>query len=467
MHIEIVTITELSEEGKGLGVLNNSDGTTRQVEVPFTLPGDVVEIELRRARRRKRGQGVITSFIEKSPLRVEPRCKHFASCGGCSFQHIAYQDQLTMKEKSVHDLFLPLKQESTVFYPILASQSAWNYRNKMEYSFSQNARGEKFLGLILSGTRGWVFNLEECHLVDSWFATTVKEVSAWWEQSAITAYFHGADRGTLRTLTLRHGITSGDRMVILTVSGNPEFAIKKQELDSFVSLIQKVATPELPAHLSIVLRVQQIAKGQPTQFYEMILSGPDYIRETVSVGSEQHEFRISPKAFFQPNTRTANNLYAKAIELADITAQSVVYDLYAGIGVFGMSLAHKAKEVVAIELAPDSAYDAKTNSQRLNLKNFTIYEGDVGKVLQEKQDELAKPDIVIVDPPRPGLDAKALLQIIALNPQTIVYVSCNPKTQVENIKVLLDAGYSLKAVQPVDQFPHTPHVENIAICIRK
>ena len=469
---EKLSITELTSDGMGQGIIIKQDGSERKVRVPFTLPGDVVEVEVRRGKKRGTSLGIIKSFVEKSSNRVEPLCKHFASCGGCSFQHIAYADQLKMKEAHVRTLFGAAGQEveekNVPFYPILPSESTWKYRNKMEYSFSQNAKGEKFLGLIMSQTRGWVFNLEECHLVDPWFADVCREVRAWWDTVPLEAYWHGTNKGALRTLTLRHGITSGDRMLILTVSGNPDYAIKKHDLDSFVALIQKVAKLEPPAHLSIVLRIQQIAKGSPTQFYEMILSGPDFIREYVAtgVGDKSLEFQISPQAFFQPNTRTASKLYAKALELAGITAESVVYDLYCGIGVFGMIATHTAKEVIGIELSPESAYDAKTNSERLELKNFKIYEGDVGKVLQEKKDELPHPDVVIVDPPRAGLDKAAISQVIGLAPKTIVYVSCNPATQVENIKVFQESGYKIKAIQPVDQFPHTPHVENIVICER-
>lgn len=386
---------------------------------------------------------------------TEPRCIHFGSCGGCISQNIAYESQLALKEKNIRDLFT----EHECFHPIMPSTSLWNYRNKMEYSFSENTKGDKFLGLIIGKTRGHVFNLKECHLVDSWCVDALKAVYDWWNQTTLKAYWHGKNSGSLRTLTVRHGMTTGDRMVILTVSGNPDYAIKQHDLDTFVACIKEAVACE---HLSISLRIQQIAKGVPTQFYEMILSGPDYIRERI----DTLEFHVSPRAFFQPNTFTAAKLYKRALELASITKESVVYDLYCGIGIFGMCAARIAKEVIAIDLSPESAYDAKTNSERLGIKNFTIYEGDVAKVLAEKKELLPRPDVVIVDPPRPGLDAKAIALIGELNPQTIVYVSCNPVTQAENIKSFIEKGYRIIHVQPVDQFPHTAHVENIVVCVR-
>lgn len=434
-------------------------------EVPYTLPGDVVEVELKRIKKKKTYTGLIQSFQATSPLRVQPRCIHFARCGGCSFQHMPYEMQLKMKEDHIKEGFSPFLTENATFYPIIPSPP-WAYRNKMEYTFSQDKKGEKFFGLILAKSRGKAFNLTECHLVDPWFANTVVRIRKWWEESSLKAYHHYENTGALRTLILRHGITTGDRMVMLTVSGNPDFAIKQRELDTFIAAVKEVATPDdKEAALSIVLRVQQVIKGTPTQFYEMILSGPDHIRERIVVeeGVPPFELHISPQAFFQPNTFTAQTLYQKAIELGNISSDDVVYDLYCGTGVFGMCASRKAKKVIAIELSKEAVYDGTVNSERLGLQNFTIYSGDVATVLKEKKQELPKPDVIIIDPPRAGLDPKAIQEVISLFPRTIVFVSCNPKTQAENVKEFLNAGYLVTQVQPVDQFPHTPHVENIVI----
>jgi 23S rRNA (uracil1939-C5)-methyltransferase len=381
---------------------------------------------------------------------VSPRCKHFCSCGGCTAQDIPYEEQLQRKEAFVRSLF-PNESEAT-FFPIMSSVDVWEYRNKMEFTFSQTSKGEQYLGLILKSSRGLVFNLEECFLTDAWFADTLASVRTWWRESGLHAYWHGKDKGSLRTLTLRRGITSGDRMAILTVSGNPDYALKQHHLDSFKKAIGE--------GVSIVLRIHQCIKGSPTQFYEMILQGPDHIREHI----HGLEFHISPSAFFQPNTKTAAKLYERALELAAIDNDAVVYDLYCGIGIFGMCAARYAKKVIGIELNRDAAYDAKVNSDRLQLANFTIYAGDVGKVLQEKGSELPRPDVVIVDPPRPGLDPKAIEQLVALKPKKILYVSCNPVTQAANLTKLEEHGYVIQYIQPVDQFPHTPHVENIVVC---
>ena len=469
LDVKRLTITKLTSKGIGSSCWKREDGSERQVEVPYTLPQEVVDVEVGRRRRKGALPGRLKNIVTPSPLRVIPRCIHFTSCGGCSLQHLLYEEQVMYKQAFVYGLFqtasFQTKEQlsASQFHPIVQSIDPWHYRNKMEYTFSQNRAGEKFLGLILAQSRGYVFHLQECHLVDSWFAKTVVAIRKWWQESTLSAYNYNDNSGSLRTLTLRHGITSGDRMVMITVSGNPDYALKQHDLNTLVELM-KALFPDL--QLSIVLRIQQIAKGSPTQFYEMMLFGPDYVREEVQIGQKKLEFHISPSAFFQPNTRTAEKLYARAIELAEITSDDVVYDLYCGIGVFGMCAAQVAKEVIAIELSREAAYDAKTNSQRLGITNFTIYPGDVAHVLKEKRDILPKADVVIVDPPRSGLTQDAIIEIMTILPKTIVYVSCNPVTQAENVLAFMQFGYSITHVQPVDQFPHTPHVENILICRR-
>ena len=466
-------ISSFTEEGWGLSSYTRPDGKEKSVAVAFTMPQDVVLVkELFRKRKASTDlQANVSSFIQKSPNRIEGRCKHFTHCGGCRWQHVPYEMQLLEKEKRIKDLFSPLLIEpsSFSFFPIISSPDAWFYRNKMEYTFSQDKDGRKYLGMILNGTRGKVFTLEECFLVDPWFCKALSTVRNWWESSNLTAYHHSTNQGSLRTLTVRHGLKSGDRMVMLTVSGNPDFALHKKDIASFVSSLKAAIIPEDGAHLSILLCIHQIAKGRPTQMYEMILDGPDFLREEVVITtktfSKTLEFHISPRAFFQPNTKQASVLYSKALELAEIQPDQTVYDLYCGIGIFGMCAAHFAKEVLAIELACESVCDANANSSRLDLRNFHIYEGDVGKILalKKQQNELPPADVVIVDPPRAGLDARALLEILALSCKKIVYVSCNPKSQAENAKTFIEGGYRITAIQPVDQFPQTIHVENIVI----
>jgi 23S rRNA (uracil1939-C5)-methyltransferase len=326
----------------------------------------------------------------------------------------------------------------------------------MEFTFSENKAGNKYLGLMIAQAH-YVFNLTECHLVISWFAETVKEVRAWWETSGLEAYFPPKDRGSLRNLTLREAIRTGQRMAVLTVSGNPEFALNRTHLNSFVEAVRKAA-----GDISIFLRIHQAIKGKPTQFFEMHLAGKDHITEELHLNNGPLSFKISPVSFFQPNTLQAETLYDTA--LAALPESSVVYDLYCGTGTLGMAAARRAKTVIGVELSPEAVLDAQENAKRNGIENITFHQGDVGKVLATLS---LKPDVVILDPPRVGLDETAMNHLKALQPPMIIYISCNPLTQAVNVAELIQAGYELKRLQPVDQFPHTYHIENIAFLEKK
>jgi 23S rRNA (uracil1939-C5)-methyltransferase len=264
-------------------------------------------------------------------------------------------------------------------------------------------------------------------------------------------------------------------MAMLTVSGNPDYALKKHHLESLVdALCKAVQPPDGVGKLSIFVRIQQVGKGMPTNFYEMLLYGPDHISEILHIQLEPKEapislkFNISPIAFFQPNTMQAERLYSTALQMADIPKDAVVYDLYCGTGTLGICAAQRAKQVVGIEISPESALDARSNAALNGMKNVTIFSGAVrhvlGSLLQEHN--IPAPDVVMVDPPRPGLDPDALKQLVILNPAKILYVSCNPDTQVENIAELIQHGYKITSIQPVDQFPQTYHIENVVVLVK-
>lgn len=384
------------------------------------------------------------------------RCSHVPLCGGCSRQQIPYPLQLEQKQAFVAELFAPYIQAGARIHPILPSPSPWAYRNKMEFSFSQNKAGDHFLGLMIAKGRGRVLDLQECHLVQPWFIDVLKSVREWWKQSELKAYHFYKDTGTLRTLTLREGQRTGDKMVMLTVSGNPEFAIQEPELKSFLAALPP------SENLSVFVRVHQIAKGSPTQFYELHVQGPDHITESLTVQGRPLLFKISPTSFFQPNTAQAEVLYSRALDMLALSPEALVYDLYCGTGTLGMAIALKAKQVIGIELNPHAVFDADANRELNQISNFKILCGDVGTLLAKE----AGADAVVLDPPRSGLDPLALQHVIRLSAKKILYISCNPTTQAQNIKVLTEAGYRLLELQPVDQFPHTPHIENIALLER-
>ncbi len=458
-------IVEFTKKGHGLGYFERQDGTTWPAETPFTIPGDQVKAILTRKRSGLYGT-LVEDIVKDSPDRISPRCQHFGSCGGCRWQQISYEKQLLEKEEIVKRHFRSLLNDQVDFRPILPSPSPWNYRNKMEYSFSSDAAGNKYLGLMLNQGRGKVFHLTECHLPNPWFVDAVQVVREWWNASALDAYHPYRNTGHLRTLTLREGQRTGDRMVNLTVSGNPDFALKKHHLESFVAFVRdKVELVDPEKRLSIFITIQQAQKGQPTRFFEMHLYGPDHIRETLHIEGKTLTFSISPMAFFQPNTAQAENLYTLALKMANFPASAVVYDLYCGTGTLGICAAKRAKQVVGIELSRESSHDARHNAKENGLDNIAILTGSVEEKLEEirKEELYPQPDLVMVDPPRAGLDPRALKLIAELGSPKILYISCNPATQAENIQQLVQQGYRLEAVQPVDQFPQTVHIENIAL----
>lgn len=431
----------LSAKGRALSF----DG---KVEVFGALPDE--EVLALPAGRKK---AFLRKVLSPSVDRIEPRCQHCPDCGGCALQQMEYAAQLRYKEGIIRSLF------GEKVLPILGCKEPFAYRNKMEFSFSQNREGEKFLGLMLAGSRGRVFHLQECHLVSQWFANTVAAVRQFWEKSALTAYHHSSDSGHLRTLTLREAIGGKGKMVMLTVSGNPSFALSKSDLKGFVEAIKSVYPQE---DLSVFLQVQQLCKGKPTQFFEMLLSGPDHITERLEVevkGKKRSlEFKISPTSFFQPNTRQAEKLYSTALSFLHHLEGARVFDLYCGGATIGLSAAPFAKEVVGVELNHHSVFDAGWNKEVNGIENFSIIQGDVAEVLSQFDD---RPDVVIVDPPRSGLGQRAVSHLLRFLPKEILYISCNPKTQAVDVASLVERGYQIEKVQPVDQFPHTVHIENI------
>ncbi|MCH9610716.1 MAG: 23S rRNA (uracil-C(5))-methyltransferase RlmCD [Chlamydiales bacterium] len=350
------------------------------------------------------------------------RCQHFGSCGGCTLQKVSYDFQLEQKEEMIRNLFPDCSIE-----PILGCEDEWGWRNKMEFSFSQDKAGERFLGLMMRKKRGRVVTLEECHITQPWFIETLQEVYDWWGSHDIEAYFPPADRGQLRTLMLREGVNTGQKMAVLTVAGHDPIPDFDLDLDS------------------VILRRQIIQKGVPTRFEEELISGTPYIEELLG----DYRFRIYPSTFFQPNTVQAQRLYDKIAELVE---GDTLLDLYCGTGSIGIFCSSLVKRVIGMEIVPG----AQENIDLNGVQNMEVQIADV-----EKQEELPDADCVIVDPPRAGL-GKAVEKLQKF--KRIIYVSCNPRSQARDIAKF--DSHQVTFLQPVDQFPQTPHVENIALLER-
>jgi 23S rRNA (uracil1939-C5)-methyltransferase len=375
-------------------------------------------------------------------------CSHFSVCGGCTTQNQSYAQQLIDKEALIQKCFQGIE---ACFLPIIPSPLLLEYRNKMEFSFSQNKKGEHFLGLMMSKGRGRVINLSQCLLTTPWFIQTLHSVREWWKKTGLEAYYPPKDRGILRTLTLREGKRTKEKMVLITIAGREGHAISQPDLDALVDALLKTCPID-----SIILRVQWTAKKTPTRFEESILYGKDTIQEILWYPNGSLFFKIRPSSFFQPNPYQAEQIYRRAIEMADLDAHETVYDLYCGSGALGMFAAAHASQVIGVELNSDAVKDARENLEQNGIANMKILEKDVGELSLTGQRS-----VVFVDPPRMGLSSKAVTVLSKLQPKKIIYISCNPVTQALNVRELLQFGYQVKLVQPIDQFPQTPHVENI------
>lgn len=474
IDLEIVGV---NARGHGIGfICNGQEGVEdKEVTVPFTVPGDKVKVAITR-RRQKKWCGIILEIIKEGPSRQKPLCPHFTICGGCSLQQMRYSEQLKLKETFVRSCFKDFIANGTEFRPIVSSKEEWLYRNKMEYTFSTDAAGERYLGLIIHGSKRHVLNVEACYLVSSWYLDALRAVRAWWASTSLEAYHPYKNLGTLRNLVVREGKSSGDRMVMLTVSGNPDFAMTSAQISTFVTALREAIEPtDGQAMLSIFLRIQQCLPGVTTNFYEMLLYGPDYIREELLVEPRAGEkprllrFHCSPTAFFQPHPRQGATIYSLALQLADIKESDTVYDLYCGIGTISVCAGLLAKKVIGVDISPATALDARLNARLNSTPNVVIYAGAVRYVLEKIRSEgqHVSPDVVFADPPRSGLDPSGLGLILDEKPSRFVYLSCNPLSQVNNIQTLVSHGYRLVTLQPVDQFPQVAHVENIALLVRE
>ncbi len=441
-----IDITSFSKRGFGVGIIPDSFST---VEIAHTVVGDQVEALVKRKKRK----GKLLQVLKASKDRVTPHCAHATICGGCSWQQMDYNAQLRYKEKVVLDTFSDLIQASNVdFFPILPCDDFWEYRNKMEFTFSENAAGTKFLGLMIAQASFYVFNLTKCHLVSGWMAKFLCEVRSWWESGDIQAFDCQKNEGVLKNLILKYSFSTKEKMIILNV-----FSIEDSLRESFLHLVKQTFQDE---KISVYLKEEHTKKGTPTKISTEHLFGQKWITESQTIHEKTYYFKISPLSFFQTNPKQSQKLFEKAIEFVDFSDVKVAYDLYCGTATIAIAFSSYVESIIAIEINSQAVADAKENIDLNQIKNIKVFEGDVAEVLSSQ--DLPKPDLVIVDPPRAGLGEKALENICRLHPKKILYISCNPTTQAEDIRYLIKQSYKLKKIKPVDQFPHTYHIENIA-----
>lgn len=469
--LENVEIEAIAAEGKCL--LHYDD---KVVFVPFCVPGDIVDIQITK-KKHSFMEGRVINFIQYSDVREKPMCSHFGVCGGCKWQNLPYTEQLKAKQQQVFDQLTRIgKIELPEINPILGSVKTSEYRNKLEFGCANkrwytqeeiNAMppreegkegnlNESAIGFHITGAFDKIYPIEKCWLMDDFHNTVRNEIQKYAKETGMTFYDIRAQHGLLRDIMMRNSNT-GEFMVLIQfhydVEGDEERA---------KALLEYVAD-KFPEITSLIYVDNQ--KGNDT-FGDLELTtfkGTDCIYETM----EDLKFKVGPKSFYQTNTDQAYHLYSIAREFANLSGNELVYDLYTGTGTIANFVAHKAKKVIGIEYVPEAIEDAKVNSEINNITNTLFYAGDMKDILTD--DFIAEhghPDVIITDPPRAGMHQDVVDVILNAYPERIVYVSCNPATQARDL-ALMDAKYKVAKVQPVDMFPHTPHVENVVLLEKK
>lgn len=459
--LQSVTITDVAAEGNALARVDDM-----VVFIPFGAPGDVADVKLVK-KRKSYAEGRIERLISEGDIRIEPKCKHFGICGGCRWQHLPYDFQLKCKQKQVTDALQRIaKIEIPDVSPILGSENIWAYRNKMEYTFSnkcwltyeQLESGEEFsdrdaLGFHIPGAFDKVLDIESCHLQDALGDRIRLFVKKFAKDNGYSFYDLKAQQGLMRTLMIRLAST-GESMVVIAFGENDRERIASV-LDAIVENF-----PEITSLMYVVnTKVNDSLGDLDIQLWH----GKDHIMEEM----EGLKFRVGPKSFYQTNSRQAHKLYSVARDFAALTGKELVYDLYTGTGTIANFVSRNASHVIGIEYVEDAIADAKINSQINGIENTEFYAGDMKDVLTDEFiARHGRPDVMIVDPPRAGMHSDVVDVILRAEPRKIVYVSCNPATQARDL-AMLDCKYRVEAVQPVDMFPHTQHVENVVALVKR
>ena len=469
--LEHITIESVAAEGKC--IFHYDD---KVVFVPFCVPGDVVDVQITK-KKRSFMEGRVERIISYSKVRETPMCEHFGICGGCKWQNLPYEEQLKAKQQQVFDQLTRIgKVELPPFQPILGSVKTKEYRNKLEFGCAnkrwytkeeiaalppkeegqEGNLSESAIGFHITGAFDKIYPIKKCWLMDDLHNEIRNEISRYAKENSMSFYDIRAQHGLLRDLMMRNSNT-GEFMLLVQFHYDEEGDEQKA-----MQLLLHIADT-FPQITSLIYVDNQ--KGNDT-FGDLELTtfkGTDFIYETM----EDLKFKVGPKSFYQTNTDQAYHLYCVARSFAQLTGGELVYDLYTGTGTIANFVAHQAKQVIGIEYVPEAIEDAKENSHVNGINNTLFYAGDMKDILTDDFiQEHGQPDVIITDPPRAGMHADVVKVILNAAPKRIVYVSCNPATQARDLQ-LMDADYKVAAVQPVDMFPHTPHVENVVLLERR
>lgn len=441
----------------------------RVIFIPFGVPGDVVDIEVFK-KKKNYFEGRILNIKKPSDKRVKPVCQHFGLCGGCKWQQLDYQWQIYYKQKQVKDNFDRIgKLDYPEIKPILGCEKQYFYRNKLEYAFSNRkwlidgapagTYGEddcKGLGFHLPQLFDRVVDIEQCHLQADPSNDIRLFVRQFTLNHRISYYNVRHHEGLMRNLVIRCN-SKGEFMVIIVINEENE-AIRNE----LVPALEQ----RFPQIVSLLLVINNKANDVINDLPFECLKGDPFIMESMASprpGFPDLKFRVGPVSFFQTNVYQAERLYKAAFDLADVKGDELMYDLYTGTGTIAQYFSRFVKRVVGIEYVEEAIADAKVNAAINGIENCTFYAGDMAKLFTDEFIVAnGHPDFIVTDPPRAGMAEKVVEQLLKIKAPKIVYVSCNPATQARDLQ-LLSTVYDIKAVQPVDMFPHTQHVENITL----
>jgi len=459
--LEKVRITDIGSEGNALARVDNL-----VVFVPMLIPGDVVDIKVIR-KRKKYLEGVVLQFHEYSPDRIAARCIHFGVCGGCKWQHLPYKLQLYYKEKQVRDNLIRIgKIELPDISPIIGSSEIFLYRNKLEYTFSDKRwltkeevisdkkfEKEDALGFHIPGLFDKVLDIEECHLQPQPSNSIKNAVRQYSHDNNLEFFDLREQKGFLRNIVIRNSLEGKVMVIVVFFHDDAE---RRNGLLEFLA-------SSFPQITSLMYIINSKRNDSLSDQNPILYKGDDHLVEEM----DGLKFRVGPKSFYQTNTRQALELYRIARDFAGLTGKEIVYDLYTGTGTIANYLAAFAKKVIGIEYVDEAVQDARLNSEINGINNTVFFFGDMKDILSETFfTSNGNPDVIITDPPRAGMHEEVIKIIAAERPEKIVYISCNPATQSRDIQLLSDT-YSVVAVQPVDMFPHTHHVENVVLLKRR
>jgi 23S rRNA (uracil1939-C5)-methyltransferase len=459
--LENITITDIAAEGKAIAKVNDM-----VVFIPFVVPGDIVDLQVTRKKSHFMEARAIR-FHRYSENRIEAVCEHFGICGGCKWQILPYTEQIRYKQKQVSDNLTRIgKIEIPAILPIIGSVRTEFYRNKLEFTFSNKrwktyeevAEGKEFdtmnaVGFHIPGQFDKVLDIEKCWLQTDISNKIRNEVRRYALEHELTFFNLRSQEGFLRTMVVRTTST-GELMIIMV------FFYEDTDIQN--AILQHIADT-FPEITSLLYIINSKANDTITDQEVLVFKGNECIYEEM----EGLKFKIGPKSFYQTNSDQAYVLYKVVRDFAQLTGNELVYDLYTGTGTIANFIAHKAKKVIGIEYVPEAIEDAVINSKLNNIDNTLFFSGDMKDILNTSFiEEHGMPDVIITDPPRAGMHEDVINAILFAHPKIVVYVSCNPATQARDLN-LLDKIYQVSAVQPVDMFPHTHHVENVVLLERK